>query len=104
MAQDDEKFTITIDGREHDFADLTLGEVEELEDFAGDAFTRIDYSRAAVMARVAWMFLKREDPTVTLDQVLDRPLSSLQQNPADAEDGAVVRPTRSRAAKEKPTA
>ncbi len=99
--QDEEKFTITIDGHEYDFADLTLGEVEELEDFAGEAFTRIDYARASVMARVAWLILRREDETLTLHEVLQRPLSSLEQK----DDGdAAARPTRSRAAKAKPTA
>lgn len=87
----DDGFTFTIDGQTFDFADLTLGEVEELEAFADEAFSLIDYSRAAILVRVAWYFLRRDTTSLTLDDVRAKRMSILR-TPAPVED-AEERPT-----------
>lgn len=74
----DAGFTFQINGTTYDFLDLSLGDIEELEDYAGEAWSAIDYSRAGILARVAWYFLRQADPSLTLEAVRRRPLSMLR--------------------------
>ena len=100
MAQQDDTVTFTIDGKDYPFDDFTLGELEELEEYAGDSFARLDYTRAAVMLFVAFLVLRRDDKSLTIEKVRERPLSLL----AVKEEEPEARPTPSRAKKAEVTA
>lgn len=71
----DSEFTVTIDGKTYRLDDLTVGEVEELEQLTGQPWTLIDFSSMTVMRRLAFYFLRREDPAFTLEAAADLKLS-----------------------------
>lgn len=65
----DGRFVLRINGREYDALDLTLNEVEEVEDLnGGAALLELDITRPKVLKAFVYVLLKRDDPTVTLAQ------------------------------------
>lgn len=66
----DGAFVLRINGREYEAVDLTLDEVEEVEDLCGGvSLETVDLGRAKTLKAFVWVILKREDPTVTMEDV-----------------------------------
>lgn len=87
---------ITIDGVVYDPDSLTLGELEWLEDELGTG--DIDPTSPKALVRIVYLLKKRDQPDLTLDEVRQIPISSLN-TPApepEAKAAAKKRPTRQR--------
>lgn len=66
---EDVALVLRINGREYEATDLTLNEVEEVEDLCGGiSLEMLDLARAKTLKAVVYVLLKRDDPTVTLEQ------------------------------------
>lgn len=61
--------TIKIDGREYDTDDLTLDEVETVEDLCDSALDEIDWRRAKAIKAMVFVLKRRDNPDVTLDDI-----------------------------------
>lgn len=79
----EEGFSLYIEGREYDATDLTLDEVEEIEEACGGvSLEELDLGRAKVLKAIVYTLLKRDDPDVSMDRVGSIRLKSLLQRPA----------------------
>ncbi len=59
-----------INGVEYDLDDLTLDEVELIEEMAGGVpFSEVNYGSAKGMKAFAFALMRRNDPDITLDDV-----------------------------------
>lgn len=59
-----------ISGTEYDLDDLTLNEVEAIEDACGGAaFSELNFGSAKTMKAIAFTLMKRNNPEITLDDV-----------------------------------
>jgi len=58
-----------ISGNEYDMDDLTLDEVEEIEDLSGAAFSEMNFGSAKAMKSVAFVLMKRTNPELSLADV-----------------------------------
>lgn len=61
--------TVRLLGVEYALDDLTLDEVEEIEDLCGAAMGELDLGRARTLKNLAFVLMKRNDPDVTLEAV-----------------------------------
>lgn len=60
----------TINGTQYDMDDLTLDEVEEIEERAGgEAFSELNFGSARVMKSVAFTLMKRSNPDLDFAEV-----------------------------------
>ena len=59
---------LTIDGRTYSLDDMTLGEMEELEDHMGLTLSQIDVNSARAMRFLVYVLRRREDPGFTLER------------------------------------
>jgi hypothetical protein len=72
--------------------DLTLGEVDEIEEIAGCALGRIDWEAppARVTLALVYVYHKRDDPAFTLEAARKVKLSELEYvTPPQLADGEV---------------
>jgi len=59
-----------INGVEYDLDDLTLDEVEQIEEHAGaGAFTEMNFGAAKTMKAVAFTLMRRSEPTLQMSDV-----------------------------------
>lgn len=58
-----------INGIEYDLDDLTLDEVESIEDLAGGSFSSIDFGSAKTMKAIAFTLMRRNRPDLMMDEV-----------------------------------
>lgn len=58
---------MTIDGKEYSLDDLTLGELEGLEDYLGLPLSQVDVNSARTMKYLVYIVKHREDQTFTLE-------------------------------------
>ena len=72
-----------VDGRSYDATDLTLNEVEEIEEACGGALEELNLGRAKVLKAIVFTLLKRDDPDVTMERVGQIRLQSLLRAPED---------------------
>lgn len=84
-----------IDGKPYNATDLTLDEVEEIENACGGvALEELDFARARVLKAVVFTLLKRDDPDVTMERVGRIRLRTLLREPEDPEvNGAATAST-----------
>lgn len=83
MSQPETILRLNIDGREYDAADLTLDEVEAIEDACGGvSLEQLDFARAKVLKAIVFTLLKRDEPDVTMDRVGAIKLRTLLRDPA----------------------
>jgi|LakMenEpi03Aug12_release.lakeMendotaPanAssembly.Ray.scaffolds.fasta_scaffold09689_12 hypothetical protein len=80
---------LTIDGKTYALDDLTLGELEALEDHMGLPIGQIDLNSARAMRFLVWLLKHRENPAFTMEQAGDVKITDLIQPeddnpPADA--------------------
>lgn len=54
---------------EYDLDDLTLDEVEQIEDLAGGAFSEINFASAKTMKALAFTLMRRNNPDLTMQDV-----------------------------------
>ena len=95
MSQTDESMEITIDGKTYEVGDLTLGEIEQLEEAFDLPIAEIDLSRAKAVRYLVYFAKHRENPKFTFEDAGNIALTSLMP-PAEepAQNGAKKRPTR----------
>ena len=70
---------LTIDGKAYTLDDLTLGELETLEDHMSLPIAQIDLNSARAMKFLVWLLKHREDDTYTLQQAGDIKITDLIQ-------------------------
>lgn len=58
---------MTIDGKEYSLDDLTLGELEGLEDYLGLPLSQVDVNSARTMKYLVYIVKHREDAAFTLE-------------------------------------
>lgn len=93
---------ITFDGVEYEIESLELGELEWLEEDLGQSVDEIHFGSARAVVRIVWLFRKRTNPDLTLDDIRKMPMSALVQSddaddaPAKKKPAAKARPTRQR--------
>ena len=77
VAQED-GFVLKINGREYDATDLTLNEVEQIEDLNGGvSLDQLDLGRAKTLKAIVYVLLRRDDPEITLQDAGNVKLSGL---------------------------
>lgn len=87
---------LQIDGKRYSLDDLTLGELEALEDHMGLPLSQVDLNSARAMKYLVYLVKHREDPNFTLDNAGEVKITDLltqeeEDNPpaeAGAEDDA----------------
>jgi len=70
---------LTIDGKAYTLDDLTLGELEALDDHMSLPIAQIDLNSARAMKFLVWLLKHREDDTYTLQQAGDIKITDLIQ-------------------------
>jgi hypothetical protein len=92
--------TLTIGDEEYDLNDLTLGEVEELEDAFGRSISQIDLDSAKAMRYLVWFAKRRKDPAFTLEMAGSVQMSDLIPEEALEPNGGKPkkRPTKAKTA------
>ena len=74
----EEGFVLKINGREYDATDLTLNEVEQIEDLNGGvSLDQLDLGRAKTLKAIVYVLLRRDDPEITLEDAGNVKLSGL---------------------------
>lgn len=87
----DQGFMLQIEGKEYDATDLTLDEVEEIEDACGGvSLEQLDLGRAKVLKAIVYTLLKRDNPDVTMETVGKIRLKTLLESTAGANGAATV--------------
>ncbi len=77
-AEQDEGFVLKIKGKAYDATDLTLNEVEQIEDLCGGAsLDTLDLGRAKTLKAIVYVLLRRDEPDITLEQAGNIKLSGL---------------------------
>jgi len=88
---DETGLLLYVDGRPYNANDLTLNEVEEIEDACGGvALEQLDFARAKVLKAIVYTLLKRDDPEVTMDRVGAIKLRALLRGPETNGDGVAA--------------
>lgn len=59
---------MSVDGKEYSLDDLTLGELEGLEDYLGLPLSQVDVNSARTMKYLVYIVKHREDAAFTLEQ------------------------------------
>lgn len=85
--------TFHIEGKAYRFDELTLGEIEFLEEELGAGVGEIDFRSAKAIIRVVYLLKRREDPEYTLDRARGVQLTALEGEPEPVK-GAKPRPTK----------
>ena len=81
---------LTIDGKAYTLDDLTLGELEALEDHMGLPISQVDLNSARAMRFLVWLLKHREDPGFTMERAGEVKITDLisegedENPPADA--------------------
>lgn len=60
---------LRIKGRDYSIDDLTLEEVDEIEELCDAALEDLDLRRAKTIRAVVYVLLKRDEPELTLEEV-----------------------------------
>lgn len=58
-----------INGTDYDMDDLTLDEVEQIEELSGRSLSEMDFGSAKAMKAIAYTLIRRTDPTVEMADV-----------------------------------
>lgn len=61
--------TIMINGKPYSVDDLTLDEVDRIEETCGGPLEELDLRRAKVLKTVVFTLMRRDNPDLTLDDV-----------------------------------
>ncbi len=76
--QTDDGFVLKINGKEYDATDLTLNEVETIEDLCGGvSLDSLDLGRAKTLKAIVFVLLRRDEPEITLEDAGNVKLSGL---------------------------
>lgn len=60
----------TINGSNYDLDDLTLDEVEKIEELAGGAaFSDLNFGSARVMKAISYTLMSRDHPNLTMEEI-----------------------------------
>lgn len=58
-----------INGTRYDMDDLTLDEVEAIEELAGGAFSELNFGSGKVLKAVSYTLMRRDHPDLTMEDV-----------------------------------
>lgn len=79
---------LTIDGKVYSELDLTLGDMEELEEMLGVSLGETDITRVKNLTIVVFIFMRSQQPSFTLEDARKVKVGSLmaggEQSPPDA--------------------
>jgi hypothetical protein len=76
--------TFTINGSDYDLDDLTLDEMEEIEENAGGIpYSELNFGSAKTMKAIAFTLMRRKDSTLEMEQI--GKIKLLDFAPADEE-------------------
>jgi len=91
----DNTIRLTINGKHHELDpdDLTLGEVELLEEELDQPLEDIDFSRAKAMRVLVYLMVRRSEPQFTLEDAGELKVASIQ-DASEKKPAAGKRPTR----------
>ncbi len=65
----DEGFVLRINGKPYDATDLTLNEVEQIEDLCGGvSLDNLDLGRAKTLKAIVFVLMRRDEPEITLEE------------------------------------
>ncbi len=77
-SEPDDGFVLKINGKEYDATDLTLNEVETIEDLCGGvSLDSLDLGRAKTLKAIVFVLLRRDEPEITLEDAGNVKLSGL---------------------------
>lgn len=87
--------SLTIDGKEYEFDDLELGELEWLEDYIGKPLTDLN-NLSSVKASVGIIYIvrRRENPEFTLDDARKTKMTAIFGADEEPEPAPKKRPTK----------
>ncbi|MCZ7536289.1 MAG: hypothetical protein M5T61_10415 [Acidimicrobiia bacterium] len=60
---------ITIDGKTYPLEDLDFDDIEYLEEYTGQPFSTINWAAGKTLKAAVFVFLRRDNPEITLEQV-----------------------------------
>lgn len=72
---------VYIDGKPYDITQLTLGEVEDIEETFDAPLDQLDWGRAKVRKLIVLTLLRRDNPDLTEDEVRSLRYTKLLTNP-----------------------
>ena len=82
------RMKLKIDGKEYSVDDLTLDELEQLEEAIGVPFDQMEFGSAKVLKHFAHLLISKSDPTYTLEDAGKLPISALMEEEEEEEDDA----------------
>lgn len=79
MADEDDRIRLTIAGRKYEIHvdDLTLGEIEVIEDACDKRIDQIDFGRSSALRALVFVLRQREDPRFTMDDARHLKMSAI---------------------------
>lgn len=80
---------MVIDGVPYRLADLSLGELESLEDYVAQPMDEISFGSAKVMAYLVYLVRRRTDPDYSLDDAKSIKIGSVTSEDADGKSSTV---------------
>jgi hypothetical protein len=80
------RMKLKIEGREYSVDDLTLNELETLEEAIGVPFDQMEFGSAKVLKHFAHLLISKTNPDFTLEDAGKLPISALMEEEAEEED------------------
>lgn len=74
--------TLRINGKTYDLEELTLDEVEQIEDACGNALAELDLRRAKVIKQIVYVLMRRDEPELNIAEVGALQIASLIEEPS----------------------
>ena len=73
---------LRIDGKDYDLEELTLDEVEQIEEALDAGIADLDLRRAKVIKQIVFTLMRRDNPDLTLADVGAIKMTSLVEEPS----------------------
>lgn len=82
------RMKLKIEGREYSVDDLTLDELEQLEEAIGVPFDQMEFGSAKVLKHFAHLLISKTDEAFTLEDAGKLPISALMEDEEAEEEEA----------------
>ena len=82
------RMKLKIEGREYSVDDLTLDELEQLEEAIGVPFDQMEFGSAKVLKHFAHLLISKTNPDFTLEDAGKLPISALMEDEDVEEEDA----------------
>src|SRR5512142_1656886 len=77
------RMKLKIEGREYSVDDLTLDELEQLEEAIGTPFDQMEFGSAKTLKHFAHLLISKTNPDFTLEDAGKLPISALMEEEED---------------------